>query len=58
MAVSEWEVIQPGVTDGHPHPMPGVVVNGATEGTGGGAYEPPTTGRIFPGPRVIEVSQS
>lgn len=58
MAVTEWEVVQPGVVDGHPHSVPGNVVNGSGPDTpgGGGGWTPPTTGRLFPAPRVIEVT--
>lgn len=45
MAVTEWEVVCPGVVDGAPHPMPGVVVNG---GSTGGPDPLPEFGRERP----------
>lgn len=45
MAVTEWEVVCPGFVEGHPHPMPGAVVNG---GQANGHNPNPTTGRSYP----------
>jgi hypothetical protein len=53
MAITAWESVGSGVQESQLGAVDGVVVNGATDG-GSGSYEPPTTGRIFPGPRVIE----
>lgn len=43
MAITAWEVINPGVVAGAPSPTPGTVVNGASSGT-----PAPTAGRIWP----------
>lgn len=46
MAVTQWAVINPGVTPGRPHAMPGIVVNG---GSGKGDPDPiPEYGREQP----------
>lgn len=42
--VTEWEVVCPGYVEGHPHPMPGHVVNGAN----GHGTTMPTSGRGHP----------
>lgn len=47
MAVTQWAVLGPGVTPGRPHAMPGIVVNGSSEG--GHAPDPlPEHGRERP----------
>lgn len=43
MAVTAWEVINPGVVDGAPTATPGVVVNGGGAGAAG-----PSSGRGYP----------
>ena len=52
MAVTQWEVVNPGVVIGAPRPMPGVVVNGGS----GSLSSVRSTGRLYPfGPVVSTV---
>lgn len=47
-----WETTGAAVVESVLLAVPGVVVNGASDTGGGTAYEPPTTGRVYPSPDV------